>query len=81
MKFDNSFFSNYITFIKHVMPSIVYVPCLPKGDQSNVMLRKDVSSHIFYIAKNLCKSNSSTVYISLTRSTMLMIKGVCILRL
>ena len=43
------------------MCSIVYVPCLPKGDQSNVMLTEDVSSHIFYIAKNLCKSNSSTV--------------------
>ena len=42
------------------MPSIVYVPCLPKGDQSNVMLRKDVSSHIFYIAKNLCHHISST---------------------
>ena len=63
------------------MLSIVYVPCLPKGDQSNVMLTKDVSSHIFYIAKNLCKSNSNIVYISLTRSTMLMIKGVRILRL
>ena len=46
MKFDNSFFSYYITFIKHVMRSIVYVPCLPKGDQYNVMLTKDVSSHI-----------------------------------
>ena len=52
------------------MHSIVYVPCLPKGDHSNVMLTKDVSSHLFYIAKNLCKSNSNTVYISLTRSTV-----------
>ena len=46
MKFDNSFFSYYIICIKHVMRSIVYVPCLRKGDQSNVMLTKDVSSHI-----------------------------------
>ena len=42
MKFDKKKISYYITFIKHVMVSIVYVPCLENGDQSNVMLKKDV---------------------------------------